>query len=1140
MGPLIWTLFALALAASAAVAIEAFRRPILFRMAARNARRRPRQTATVIAGLMVGTAIISAALVAGQSTGSAIRGVVYDALGEVDETVRLDAFNFYPEQVLEDFRDDPDVAAYFDGISANVIWTGAATNQRTDLFEPATVMVGYDPGPDADFRPFELAGGGTWDGTELGANQAIITKGLADATDSAVGDRIQLRFTPPVDPVVPEITPLQGTLLSAGGGIVDDLLEPLLGPAPTSATIPVTVDEGASRFVVVLGWDPTVVGAPLVQMQLRLTAPDGQTWDAPNDPTAIGAVPHIIDVEAPTGNSLDEGTWTVRITATVAVNTPYAGAAVVLYPIYDFTDLESRGGGFENPDLGPFADAVEALNPFADVRTLNLTVAAITDGGRGDQFDFEDAVFFRMDEAQAAFDREDQVNVIKFSNPGGIIAGRAGTDRAVELLNGTLETIKERYPDQAAIQELKVFPVKENFVQLADDAGQFLTGLLLFAGSLSVITGLLLIVNIFTMLAEERRSELGMARAVGLTRRDLVRLFLFEGSLYAIAAAAIGALLGVGLAALMIAGLNSILAGLDGGFPPVQFQASPSLLIAAFASGALLTFATIAVSSRRISRLNIVRAIRQIDEPERSGSRFQVLAGIPLAIGGALLTAWGWLASPASGVFSLQVFGALMLVVGLSMALRRTVARRRLNPLLAAALALYYAFTYFTINDFADIQEANIVGPIRGVILTLCVVILAVHFEQGPRWLGRALSRVKSLRAVAVPAMAYPQHKRFRTGMTLAMFSIVILSIGFFSIFGGLFDRPVEAQTGGFHIEATTTLEVDDLSGYDRGLVPSGMLRTQILIEEFNTQDVGLITVSGEKTGQFGPPHHHVFGMDDAFVEAQSFRLLWRLPEYATDADAYQAVLERDDVVIVAYTYSTDEQGRDLSHEVGETLQIHVGDAPREFTIIGIQEQFHFPGVFLPRETVQELFGTSTTPLYLFQVNDGVDHEAAAKLLEQNYRDVGMNAEASEVLVTEEQETVRQILGAMKLFLGLGLIVGVLSLGIVTARSVIERRQEIGMLRALGYTRTMIRRIFMIEMTAVVVLGAAIGILCSILVSFGLWYSIIRELQYPYVIPWGEILLLVGISYAVALMATAAPIRRASRVAPAEALRYSE
>ncbi len=1137
MGVWTWILVSLALASTLIVGIEALRRRILFRMAVRNAARRPRQTATVIAGLMVGTAIISAALVAGESTGSAIRGAVYDALGPVDETVRMDSFSFYPESVLDGFLAEPAVTDYFDGISANVIWDAAVTNPRTDLFEPDVAIVGYTPERDKDFRPFTFVDGSSSDGSEIQPGEAIVTKSLADETEIAVGDRIELRYTPPVDPFIPDVTPMIGALTAAGA----DILTPLVGPTPASETYTISVDSGAKRFVAVLAWDPTVGGTvPAVQMTLRVTAPDGTTQLAPANLGPTPQVPLVIDVEAATGTNLASGDWTVTIGATISAITPYQGAAVVLYPIYDFAEIQARSQDFDPEQIDQFSDFVEGLDPFSNVQSRNLTVIGITDGGRGDQFDFDEAVFIHMEEAQDAFDRQDEINVIKFSNPGGIVEGRAGTVEAEQILNATLLSIQAAHPEDAAIQELEIFTVKENFIQLADDAGTTLTGLLLFAGSLSVITGLLLIINIFTMLAEERRSELGMARAVGLTRRDLVRLFLFEGSLYALAAAAIGSMLGLGLAAAMIAGLNAILAGFGGNFPPIPFQASPSLLLSAFASGALLTFVTIAVASRRIARLNIVRAIRQIDEPEKSGSDFQFILGMPLAVAGAATVAWGWLIPDRTGAFSMQVLGGLIIVIGLAMTLRRSITRRRLYPSLAGALAAYYTLTYFVIKEFADIEEANVIGPIRGVILTLCVVVMVVYFEQGPRFIGRALARMKSMRAVSVPAMGYPQHKRFRTGMTLAMFSIVILSIGFFSIFGGLFDRPAETQTGGFHIEATTTLEVETLDDYDRGLIPDGVIAQQARLVDFRTLDVELITVSGERTGQFGPPVHHVYGVNQDFIDAQKFRLLWRLPQFETDAEAYQALLERDDVVIVAYQYSTDEAGRDLSHEVGETLQINIGDTPEEYTIIGIQEQFHFPGIFLAADQVEQLFPSTSSSLYLYRLTDGDAAFETAKLLERNYRDVGMNAEASEKIVEKEQETFRQILGAMKVFLGLGLIVGVLSLGIVTARSVIERRQEIGMLRALGYTRSMVRRIFITEVTLVVALGAIIGIVCSIVVSFGLWFAVVRELQYPYVIPWGEILALVGISYAVTLLATAAPIRRASKVAPAEALRYIE
>src|SRR5688572_8841728 len=167
MGP--WTLLLLiaALAVAGGLIVAAFRRPILARMAARNAFRRPRQTSTVIAGLMVGTAIISAALIAGDSAGYAIRGYVYQSLGHIDESVALEGYPYFPESVYDEIRNDPDVAGSFDGISAHAIWEGAIENPRTDLYEPRIALIGTEPDRDADFGPFELRGGGSTDGLTL-------------------------------------------------------------------------------------------------------------------------------------------------------------------------------------------------------------------------------------------------------------------------------------------------------------------------------------------------------------------------------------------------------------------------------------------------------------------------------------------------------------------------------------------------------------------------------------------------------------------------------------------------------------------------------------------------------------------------------------------------------------------------------------------------------------------------------------------------------------------------------------------------------------------------------------------------------------------------------------------------------------
>ena len=88
-------------------------------------------------------------------------------------------------------------------------------------------------------------------------------------------------------------------------------------------------------------------------------------------------------------------------------------------------------------------------------------------------------------------------------------------------------------------------PVKQDVLDRADKAGRSLSQLYFTIGMFAVAAGILLLVNVFVMLADERRSELGMLRAVGMRRRTLVAALATEGWIYAVIASALGALLGI-------------------------------------------------------------------------------------------------------------------------------------------------------------------------------------------------------------------------------------------------------------------------------------------------------------------------------------------------------------------------------------------------------------------------------------------------------------------------------------------------------------------------------------------------------------------------------------------------------------------
>ena len=124
-------------------------------------------------------------------------------------------------------------------------------------------------------------------------------------------------------------------------------------------------------------------------------------------------------------------------------------------------------------------------------------------------------------------------------------------------------------------------------------------------------------------------------------------------------------------------------------------------------------------------------------------------------------------------------------------------------------------------------------------------------------------------------------------------------------------------------------------------------------------------------------------------------------------------------------------------------------------------------------------------------------------------------------------------------FMGLGLVVGIAALGVVATRAVVERRQQIGMMRAIGFKRRMVQATFLVESSFVAILGTVLGVVLGLVLARNLVESIAKgNPELSLVIPWTQIGLIVLIAYLASLLTTYLPAWQASRVYPAEALRY--
>ncbi len=160
----------------------------------------------------------------------------------------------------------------------------------------------------------------------------------------------------------------------------------------------------------------------------------------------------------------------------------------------------------------------------------------------------EPAMLVELGRLQQMTGQEGQISAVGVSNRGGAEEGLELTDDVVN----TLET-------ELAGQTLGVVPIKQDNVEQAElIANIFVTFFIVF-GLFSIGVGILLIVLIFTMLAAERRAEMGMERAVGAQRRQLIQQFVAEGAGYTLISGLVGTGLGVLAAFAIVQGFKGFI-----------------------------------------------------------------------------------------------------------------------------------------------------------------------------------------------------------------------------------------------------------------------------------------------------------------------------------------------------------------------------------------------------------------------------------------------------------------------------------------------------------------------------------------------------------------------------------------------------
>jgi putative ABC transport system permease protein len=574
-----------------------------------------------------------------------------------------------------------------------------------------------------------------------------------------------------------------------------------------------------------------------------------------------------------------------------------------------------------------------------------------------------------------------------------------------------------------------------------------------------------------------------------------------------------------------------------------------------------------------------------------------VFGPLLLAVGGYLL----YLAQSEGQTLTLIAGTFLLFGTGLTAGwllqrtrLRTVLRERIIYSIIGLGLLALWAVPWTTITGLQSalfsqnpawlLASFVLSGPL---IIAGAILVVMFNADTIAGFFTRLFGGIGALAPVLKTAIAYPLSARFRTGTTMLLFAMVITTVTVMSV---VIQATVSIATPSD--EATAGFDVELSSGLLSFFAPVTDIAAEAIARTDFPRDavavMGSVSRLSVEARQIAPRSSGwdgvgLTGIDAGYAQqaATVYPFVMRAAGYADDAAVWQALAQRDDVAVVTAwrvaerpsafgggggpdEMDPDEMGggphgrRDYFTlggfawaEGGElppvSLEVRFGEGEavvtRTVQIIGVlesDETLAAGSMQVNRAVLDALNGEPVQPENFYvRLVEGVDQVAAAQALEKSLLSGGLNATLLAEQFAAGQAVLRGILQLFQGFLALGLLVGIAGLGVISSRAVVERRQQVGMLRAIGYQKEMVALAFILESSFIALSGILIGAATGLALGdkmIGQFYTLATDQSFP--VPWLSIGGMLLAAWIFSLITTILPAWQASRVYPAEALRY--
>jgi len=622
-------------------------------------------------------------------------------------------------------------------------------------------------------------------------------------------------------------------------------------------------------------------------------------------------------------------------------------------------------------------------------------------------------------------------------------------------------------------------PVKRQALEAA--AGTTPFGVLFLSFSMFLIaSAVMLTAMLFRLGVTTRAAELGLLATVGLPRRTIVRLLLGESLPVAVAGGLLGTIAGAGYAALMLLGLRTWWQAAVA-MPLLRLHVTSTSLAIGALAGVITGAVTIAVTLWQASGIAPRRLLAGL---MRGASRGEGRGARSERVNWSLWVGW-----TALGVAAVTV-----LITG------------RLDE--RAEIAAFFAAATLTLVGGVMLVRSWLVGGWGGGRFSLATLAA----RGAAREPGRATLSVALVAA--------------------ACFLIVAVSAFHIDTQSATGPPPLDSGAGGFTLYAESTQPIFHDLGTEAGQRKLGFTDEERRLLGKCTV-IPLRAKPGDQASclnLYQAQRPRLVGVGERLVEHDGFAWAdvprgadnpWRLlSKNAGQAPPLNAALP----MIVDHNVAI--YSLHLYGGVGEQFPIRAAGGQRfDLEIVATLAGSVFQGDLLVSEADLMQMFPAVSGYRVFLIDSPVDQtDRVRAVLEDVLGPYGLAAERTERRLADFLAVQNTYLATFRALGGLGLLLGTVGLAVVQLRSVIERRAELALLRAVGFRRRRLGALVLLETAVLLAAGLIVGTLAALIAV--LPHLLTQQAHVPWLPLTGTLVLV----FAVGLIASGLAVRAAVRV----------